>query len=207
MILIISQRTTYLRGRQCRTKFSTIKQQTIFSSKFYFTPKLKKNSNIKFKIPALIPPTDRTSKIIQYRYVITVSGGNSNIFPFLIMKTIYYQLEIFQIKARKADQTSHLIFASVDLPITIGTIPFDDSTSATASRLRATTVPSAPPFDLPYDIWPYQPRLMGPSAPEYPDDDTVSIRTYASTPPPFPDDGKNDSARNNSFSYMVDNIQ
>lgn len=48
---------------------------------------------------------------------------------------------------------------------------------------------------------------MGPSAPEYPDDDTVSIRTYASTPPPFPDDGKNDSARNNSFSYMVDNIQ
>lgn len=32
-----------------------------------------------------------------------------------------------------------------------------------------------------------------PSAPEQsqlPDDDTVSIRTYASTPPPFPDDGK-----------------
>lgn len=29
-----------------------------------------------------------------------------------------------------------------------------------------------------------------PSAATFPDDDTVSIRTYTSTPPPFPDDGR-----------------
>ena len=88
-------------------------------------------------------------------------------------------------------------FVSVDLPITIGTIPFDNvTTSASTNRLRARTVPSAPPLD----IWPYSPRLMEPSAPAFPDDDTVSIRTYASTPPPFPDDGKS------HFSYTLSSI-
>ena len=41
---------------------------------------------------------------------------------------------------------------------------------------------------------------MEPSAPAFPDDDTVSIRTYASTPPPFPDDGKS------HFSYTLSSI-
>lgn len=31
---------------------------------------------------------------------------------------------------------------------------------------------------------------LEPSASAFPDDDTVSIRTYTSTPPPFPDDGR-----------------
>ena len=51
-------------------------------------------------------------------------------------------------------------------------------------------VASALPIALAHDIWAYEPRPMDPSAPAFPDDDSVSIRTYASTPPPFPDDGQ-----------------
>lgn len=40
------------------------------------------------------------------------------------------------------------------------------------------------------DILPIEGMLMEPTASMFPDDDTVSIRTYTSTPPPFPDDGK-----------------
>lgn len=95
----------------------------------------------------------------------------------------------FQIKTNTYIMYSpkNLNFVSLDLPITIGTIPFDNATtSASTSHLRTRTVASAPPLD----IWPYSPRPMEPSAPAFPDDDTVSIRTYASTPPPFPDDGE-----------------
>lgn len=75
--------------------------------------------------------------------------------------------------------------SGLDLPIIIGTKPFDDSIPATINRLET----GAPTIAAPHDVWPFPPRLMEPSATAFPDDDTVSIRTYASTPPPFPDDG------------------
>lgn len=80
-----------------------------------------------------------------------------------------------------------MTFVSLDIPITIGTVPFDDDTSATVNQSLTRTNPSAPTLE--YDIRPLEHRPMNPSAPLFPDDDTVSIRTYCSTPPPFPDDG------------------
>lgn len=67
------------------------------------------------------------------------------------------------------------------LPIAIGTEPFQGSTPDTyILHGRQTVLPSAPALL----------EQIEPSVPQFPDDDTVSIRTYASTPPPFPDDGK-----------------
>lgn len=75
-------------------------------------------------------------------------------------------------------------------PIIIGTIPFDSSASAIFVPLssRMGIVPSAP--HMTNAILPSAPSLssLQPSAPDFPDDDTISIRTYTSTPPPFPDD-------------------
>lgn len=71
----------------------------------------------------------------------------------------------------------------------IGTIPSNDSTSSMIVRPRTITVPSASSMDN--DIWLSETLVMEPSAPVFSNDndDTVSIRTYASTPPPFPDEG------------------
>lgn len=67
------------------------------------------------------------------------------------------------------------------LPITIGTEPFHGSTPGIyILHGRQTVLPSAPELL----------EQIEPTASQLPDDDTVSIRTYASTPPPFPDDGK-----------------
>lgn len=79
------------------------------------------------------------------------------------------------------------------VPITVGTIPFDDSNSVLGAPQDI--VPSAPPIamSMSYSVLPSAPSMstFDPSAPDYPDDDTISIRTYTSTPPPFPeDDGK-----------------
>lgn len=74
--------------------------------------------------------------------------------------------------------------ASLNLPIVIGTIPFWENASDTRTRIA----PTAPPLELTVDIPEDLPIL--PSIPTFPDDDTVSVRTYTSTPPPFPDDGQ-----------------
>lgn len=76
-------------------------------------------------------------------------------------------------------------------PITIGTIPFDDSDIVVSLSSRMGIVPNAPPTVN--AILPSAPSLptFEPSAPDFPDDDTISIRTYTSTPPPFPDDDGN----------------
>lgn len=68
----------------------------------------------------------------------------------------------------------------LSFPITIGT-----------ERIRSNEpavkyLPSAP--SLPTE--PSNGYFVRPSALQLSDDDTVSIRTYTSTPPPFPDDGK-----------------
>lgn len=82
-----------------------------------------------------------------------------------------------QIKGVARDvKESQRVAISLDLPIIIGTIPLD-GTSAMAILPRRTRIL---PIALP---------LLEPSAPVFPDDDTVSIRTYTSTPPPFPNDG------------------
>lgn len=77
---------------------------------------------------------------------------------------------------------------AITFPIIIGTIPFDGSTSAMVNPppLRVGTVPNVPPIAY----LPSAPPLpmFEPPAPDFPDDDSISIRTYASTPPPFPDD-------------------
>lgn len=73
------------------------------------------------------------------------------------------------------------------LPITIGTTPLNDSTlGMIIPQGRQVILPSAPPMPT----GPLIPEYREPLAPQLLDDDTVSIRTYASTPPPFPDDGK-----------------
>lgn len=69
--------------------------------------------------------------------------------------------------------------------LTKGTIPFWENASDTRTRVA----PSAPPFAITVDIPPLEHIPIEPSAPTFPDDDTVSVRTYTSTPPPFPDDG------------------
>lgn len=69
-----------------------------------------------------------------------------------------------------------------DIPVVIGTTPVYRNTQGASTSSRSQTVlPSAPTL-------PTEQSSRQPTAPE-PDDDTVSIRTYTSTPPPFPDDG------------------
>lgn len=76
---------------------------------------------------------------------------------------------------------SQFYIPQVSIPITIGNGPIYDSASAENKSF----LPSAPPLPPEQQS---KALFVEPSAP--PDDDTVSIRTYASTPPPFPDDGK-----------------
>ncbi|XP_055313205.1 uncharacterized protein LOC129574768 [Sitodiplosis mosellana] len=109
----------------------------------------------------MIPPTDETSKIIKIKYLISI---------------------------RAMSNTRYGCVGMVDLPITIGTIPFGGSTSTMIVSPQTRNVPSAPPIALAHDIWPSEPRLMELSTPAFPDDDTVTIRTYASTLSPFPED-------------------
>lgn len=95
----------------------------------------------------------------------------------------------FQIKAMaKHIRDNQLMSASLSLPITIGTTPFWEN----ASDTRTPAASAAPSVALTVDIPSPEtdiPSPMTPSAPVFPDDDTVSVRTYTSTPPPFPDDG------------------
>lgn len=72
----------------------------------------------------------------------------------------------------------------VSFPVIIGTERIDDASPPAVTNLSESKIflPSAPPLPTQSTV-----RFVEPSAP---DDDTVSIRTYASTPPPFPDDGK-----------------
>ncbi|XP_055312598.1 arrestin domain-containing protein 17-like isoform X2 [Sitodiplosis mosellana] len=120
---------------------------------------------IKFSLPKIIPPTDtETNKFIKISYFISIKGFKDS---------------------REYDMRKAVI--SLDLPITIGTIPFNDSTSAMSIHSGTRTNSSAPPIAVVHNIRPLEPRLME-SSPAFPDDDMVSIRTYASTPPPFPDD-------------------
>lgn len=84
------------------------------------------------------------------------------------------------------------------LPITIGSVPLRGRELMTTDpRLEMT--PSAPPIAVSnssmslasiLQTGPWTSRSKNPSAPTMPDDDSVTIRTYSSTPPPFPDDGK-----------------
>ena len=80
-------------------------------------------------------------------------------------------------------------FISLDIPITIGFIPFEENTSTTVIQPSSRANASAPVPSVVHVTRPLETRPINPSATEIPDDDTVSIRTYASTPPPFPDDG------------------
>lgn len=86
----------------------------------------------------------------------------------------------------------HYLRNAITFPIVIGTIPFDGSTSATVNQppIEIGIVPNVPPIASRNAILPSAPSLPSfePSAPDFPDDDTISIRTYTSTPPPFPDD-------------------
>lgn len=76
------------------------------------------------------------------------------------------------------------------LPITIGTKPLQgNQTALNTTHGRPSTLSLPIEISIPIE------RESLP--PELPDDDTVSIRTYASTPPPFPDDGKFNSLISN----------
>ncbi|XP_055326188.1 uncharacterized protein LOC129580018 [Sitodiplosis mosellana] len=109
------------------------------------------------KVPAMIAPTDtETSKIIKIQYLISI---------------------------RAMSNTRYGCVGMVDLPITIGTIPFGGSTSTMIVSPQTRTVSSAPSIAIAHDISPSESLASA-----FQDDDTVSIRTYTSTPPPFPDD-------------------
>lgn len=98
------------------------------------------------------------------------------------MKTKKYS----QIEARvwKAKENQSVSFY-LNLPITIGTIPFWENVSNT-STVAPTALHLASTEE---DIELSEGFLMEPTTSTFPDDDTVSVRTYTSTPPPFPDDG------------------
>ncbi|XP_055312594.1 arrestin domain-containing protein 17-like [Sitodiplosis mosellana] len=118
------------------------------------------------EVPALIPPTDtETCKVIKISYFIAIKGFRDS----------------GDLNQREAD-------ISLDLPITIGTIPFGYGISPMIVLPQTSTNPSAPSIALTHDISPSEPVQMEPSSPAFPYDDIVSIRTYTSTPPPFPDD-------------------
>lgn len=74
----------------------------------------------------------------------------------------------------------------MNLPITFGTIPFWENASNTTARATPTALHLDSVED---DIGLSEGLLMEPTTSTFPDDDTVSVRTYTSTPPPFPDDG------------------
>lgn len=80
-------------------------------------------------------------------------------------------------------------FVSLNIPITIGSIRFEDNTSTTAIQPSSRANPSSYDHTITHVVWPLEIRRVNPSTTQTADDDTVSIRTYASTPPPFPDDG------------------
>lgn len=92
-------------------------------------------------------------------------------------------------------ESKHGFRNAITFPIIIGTIPFDGDTSAAVDQtpLRMDRAPNVTPIAMANAILPSAPPLpmFEPSAPDFPDDDTISIRTYASTPPPFPDDDGN----------------
>lgn len=92
-----------------------------------------------------------------------------------------------QIRGYFREDTKVLLYI-LEIPIVIGNIPFGETSSATIIHTRMSHIPTAPIISTD-DNWPLEPILMEPSAPVFPDDDTVSIRTYASTPSPFADDG------------------
>lgn len=93
-----------------------------------------------------------------------------------------------QIEARvwKTKENQSVSFYS-NLPITIGTIPFWENASSTTIRATPTVLQLALAEND--DIGQLEGVLMEPTTSTFPDDDTVSVRTYTSTPPPFPDDG------------------
>lgn len=76
---------------------------------------------------------------------------------------------------------------SLFLPITIGTKPLYGSPPPLTfpQGRQVVLLPSEPTLPT----GPSTSEQSEPSAPQLSNDDTVSIRTYASTPPPFPDDG------------------
>lgn len=87
-----------------------------------------------------------------------------------------------QVEARVWSKENQSVPFSINLPIVVGTIPFwENATNHTPTTL---------PIDASDDILPVEDMLMEPTASMFPDDDTVSVRTYSSTPPPFPNDGK-----------------
>ncbi|XP_055313203.1 arrestin domain-containing protein 2-like isoform X2 [Sitodiplosis mosellana] len=158
-LLYILRQTTYHHmstySENQRTKLNIVQKRTMANWKCEQN-KYKSFPAESIQVPAMIPPTNETSKIIKTRYLVSI---------------------------RAMFNTRCGCIGMLDLPITIGTIPFGGSTSTMITSPQTRTVSSAPSIAIAHDISPSESLASA-----FPDDDTVSIRTYTSTPPPFPDD-------------------
>ncbi|XP_037026630.1 arrestin domain-containing protein 2-like [Bradysia coprophila] len=176
--IYILRKITYIKSDNCRkTEYETVQKRNagnwICGKQAY-----KRFSTVSIKVPTEIAPTDtETCNIIKISYLLSIES---------IVRDV-----------RKSSGVS----ISLDLPITIGNYPltpilmgsYPNKTNMVFARITRTGSGcivltnnvglSGGTMQTTAEVFPLESEL-----PTFPDDDTVSIRTYTSTPPPFPDD-------------------